>query len=203
MTAFGIGYVHPGKVHHAFMESVMQTLFEYPRAVLMPRQAGPNLSRFRNDVVRKFLLVEEPKLEGLLFVDTDVIFTPWDVEQIIETPYSITSAVYFNPLPDGSTFPVFNIGTKKLRQGDHDDLKAAGGKPFRVAGVGMGFCYIKRNVLQTLGTGALWPFGEYMNPDGTPVGEDVGFSIRARHHGFDCWVDPQITVRHIKEHELW
>lgn len=199
---FGLGYVHPGKVHHAFMESVMRTLIEMgDEVIVIPRLATANLARFRNEVIERAISVAQPALDGLLFVDTDIVFTVDDVRAIIKSEYDITSGLYYGPIED-KTFPVFNIGTKALRRGDHADVKGAGGKPFQVAAVGMGFCYIKRDVLMTLGVGPLWPFGEYVSPGSVMLGEDVGFSVRATNHGFTCWVDPRIEVRHIKEHML-
>jgi len=219
--AFAIGYVHPGKVHHAFMESVMATLLAAPEVVIIPKLAGPNLARFRNEVVERFMAITEPEMEGLLFVDTDIVFYPEQVKKITESPHPITSGLYYNPKPGGldpiQAFPVFTMGHSKYRLGTDDDIE---NEPFKVAGVGMGFCYIRREVLAALWgetdqpgakqgrelVGPLWPFAEELFRTGydeeIALGEDTVFCRRAHQNGFDCWVDPFIEVGHIKEHML-
>jgi hypothetical protein len=204
---FALGYIHPVNVTHGFMESVLRLVMAAQDDVVVIAQfSGPLLARHRNEVVEGFLSVAEPKLDGMLFVDTDIIFTVADVKAIMSHPYPIVGGVYMNhdysDSPD-ETFPVFNVGEgKDLRRGSLGDLVGSDGprvEPFRVSGVGMGFTYVRREVLEDLDTGPLWPFAEYEDGFGNALGEDIGFCFRARERGWTIWVDPSIRLGHMKE----
>jgi hypothetical protein len=175
------------------------------QVVTIPVRSGPNLATKRNEVLERYLAITEPELSGLLFVDTDILFTLDDVKRIIDSPFSITSGLYWNPSPDGGVFPVFNLGTQvdpggsPLRLGRHEDVQD---EPFLVAGIGMGFCFIRDPALRDLPPGPLWPFAEYVTPAGQPVSEDTGFCLRAAIAGYSIWVDPSIRVRHMKERAI-
>jgi hypothetical protein len=70
----------------------------------------------------------------------------------------------------------------------------------QVAAVGLGFCLIKTPLLRKLGHP--W-FASEIGPDGKLVrGEDVHFCNQVRNAGFPIYVDHDLTIGHLTEHEL-
>lgn len=162
-------------------------------------RSGPLIASKRNRIVAAMLDMD-PTPSHLLMVDTDIGFRFDDLECLLADDLPVVSALYVNRNEDGSTFPVGHLleggEPRKLRRGDiGDDV-------FPVAGVGMGFCLIRRDVLEALAPiRALWPFAE-TEREGIACGEDLIFSLRATDAGFTCYIDPAVEVDHVKEDVL-
>jgi hypothetical protein len=70
-----IAYPHPGTVRAEFMRSMLALARHCGEQVagIIDVHAGPNLSRWRNAIVERFLSYDVP---WLLMVDTDMVFAP-------------------------------------------------------------------------------------------------------------------------------
>lgn len=84
-------------------------------------------------------------------------------------------------------------------------------EPFKVDSCGMGFCLIKRAVIEAVCTiktseGSYSdPFIEIVNRtvfeglyEIMPIGEDLSFCIKATRKGFEIWADPTAKTSHIE-----
>ncbi len=85
-----IAYLHPGLVHAAFMESVVDLLvydIAFHKRIVqgggrLATQSGANLSGPRNGLIRQFL--DYGKADWLWMVDTDMTFRPDTIERLLE-----------------------------------------------------------------------------------------------------------------------
>lgn len=196
-----VGYVHPGGLSHGLHSSIGRLLIlgeTHEVAV----KSGPLISRARNDVVGAFVN-GLPDSEHLLMVDTDIEFYPQDVQALIDTDLPIVSGLYVGLHPDGKPFPVAKVknpAAKGCLTMEWSDLPKSGVTP--IMGAGMGFCLIKREVLEALqrkrpNGKLLWPFEEW-EYGGVVYGEDVTFCIRAKELGFQTYLNVDVQVGHVK-----
>ncbi len=80
-----VGYVHGGQVRAEFLASMLALARKTGGArvdVFLDAPSGPNISEARNLVVRRFL--EECRAPWLLMADTDMVFTPADLDRLTE-----------------------------------------------------------------------------------------------------------------------
>lgn len=193
-----VSWVHPGTVHEAFMESVLAlSAAQKPFSITMAAaRSGPLLSKARNMVAETFM---ESRSDYLLFVDTDIVFTPKDVLNLYAAKKDIVGALYFGAiLEDASTFPValrFQDGA--YRPIPKEEIPESG--CIKVDSVGMGLTLIHRDVFEALPPDhtKLFPFAE-MVIDDRAVGEDVAFCLRAKQEGFTTWLCGDARVGHAK-----
>ncbi len=152
----------------------------------------------RNRLVRDFL---ETDCEQLVFLDTDVSWTPEELKKLIEHDRDIVAGVYPRRA-DEQPFPVKTLPGE--RWADADGL-------VEVEGVPTGFLKIKRHVFETLSKGvphhnlsddapgrASIPiiFERALNGK-SRVGGDIEFCRKARAAGFKVYVDPMMSLGHL------
>jgi hypothetical protein len=163
----------------------------------------------RNYLVRKFL--EETTAPWLLFVDSDILFSPQDVDVLLSTADPMTRPVvagsYANMNEAGSRTEVW---WREEAQGGSDPFERLSPVPLKACG--MGFTLIHRRVLEAMRDSHegsdpwIWfdtPYrpgvGERIDRySGGRIGEDYEFCIRARELGFSIWGVPWIEVGHMK-----
>lgn len=195
-----IGCVHPGGLSWDLHESIerMRIVGDMHEIGV---KSGPLISRARNDIVYAFVN-GLPDSEHLLMVDTDIRFYPDDVEKLIKADRPIISGLYTGLQPDGQPFPVCHQRGEdgNLRRPDWSELPKSG--ITTVVSCGMGFCLIKREVLETFVEKRkgrkLWPFQELEIPGEQVMGEDVTFCVRAEAFGYRTYLDVDVPVGHIK-----
>lgn len=189
-----LGFIHPGKVHTRFMESIFACLGEF-RFIVKGAEGGPLISRARNMVLESFL---ETDADYLLFADTDVVFTPEDVRLLLKARKPIVGALYYGILGGNpnSTFPVALTEQNGVLQ----SLDKVPGTLSRVDAVGMGLTLITREVVEKLDPHSALnqPFAEKVY-NGRHHGEDAVFCLEAKKAGYDTWLEPRARVGHIKE----
>lgn len=195
----GMAYLHPGVVRHEFMDSVIRVLrddrYDITRAA---KYSSADITRGRNQAVEWFLKTD---LDYLWLVDTDMVFTPHVPEFLINQEVPISSALYYGQDEAGDTFPVVSMWHRDgvhIRKAVDTDFWNA--QPTEVAGVGMGCCIIRRDVLEALGSDVLWPFAEVRQSTGQPTEDDITFCLRAKEHGFKTYVMGSCVVGHVKAH---
>jgi len=210
-----LGYVHPGKVHTTFAMCILRLLMALRhRVTVVPIFSGPNVAQPRNHLVEAFLATD---CEHLLMVDTDIEFTPEDVDALLARDLPIVGARYVSKYEDEPE-PVA-VGSAALPGGGYgrateEHLGASSGL-VKVGGLGMGFTLMKREVLEALGSGLLWPFAEVVVP-GKLLGvtgdeadaphllsEDICFCFRAAEAGYESWLDLDTRVGHHKSTVQW
>lgn len=136
--------------------------------------------------------------DKIIWIDSDIAWTPEDFLKLYESEKDIVSGAYL--LQNGQV--VAYRETFKNPYSYDEVLKM--NEPVKVNSVGFGFVAIKQGVFEKLTRP--W-FQQTTIPlkqqDGTdydfPVmGEDISFCIRAANAGFDIWLDPTIKVTHHK-----
>lgn len=137
-----------------------------------------------------FEAMDEGPIEGVLWVDDDLIMPPEALTSLAATPYDFTCGVYCQRAED--MFPL--VGQY---------LEADGKKGFRwavnlpdkavlpVDGCGFGIVYTSARMLKALGKGA------FDHRDG--VSEDLSFCLRAKDAGYQLHCLTWIKCGHIGE----
>ena len=131
----------------------------------------------------------------LLFIDSDIQFTTEAFERLSSHQKPIVSGLYF--MKDEERKPVAYKTVKPrtiFRQHplvEHIDHI----EPFmEVAGVGLGFCLIRNEVLKSF------------DPDRNPfepfggLGEDFSFFYRCRKKGYQVYLDTTLGLKHLGEY---
>jgi hypothetical protein len=162
--------------------------------------SGPVIVKARNELVYHFLTKEEDA-EYLLFADTDMVFNDEILDLLLKADKDIASALYYAPYPGVNDMnPVALVLDEKgkfapLELAEDIDPEL----PVEVQGVGMGFCLIKRTVLEKMAANPdlAWPFAEEII-NGQWCGEDLTFCLRASEHGFKTYVIPAARAGHRK-----
>lgn len=192
-----IGYVHPTMIPHHFMEAMFnQTQHKAYDLVVYPYASGPLISLGRNNLVKRFL---EGPCEYFLSVDTDIEWAPSQVDVLMDHDKDIISGLYRSHGEKGVIWPVYlkEMDDGSFERPTWEEVEGVT-ELMQVAGVGMGFCLIKRKVFEELGADVLWPFAEIISPDGRYQGEDITFCTRAKTKGFQTYLDPNVLVMHTK-----
>lgn len=197
---------HSGSVPAPYVNCLLHTwhdLFgEYSLGISTADSAL--VHRNRNHLFRE---AYNEKADYLLFIDTDIIWKPADIKKLISLDKDIVSGVYKSrrPLQDiENAYVVFGKnGDGKLRV--YSELPNA---PFNAEAVGLGFCMMKRNVIETM-TDKIPELGlpfdfipvdemkQERNPESNLAGEDISFCYRVKKAGFDVCVDPSVSVGHL------
>lgn len=170
----------------------------------IPIGGDPYLSKVRNHIASIFL-DDYTVATDLFFIDDDVSWEPEAVLRLLDHPADIVAGMYPHKRDDLS-FPVEMASS--LETGDLIERDGA----FQAISVPTGFLRIKRRVLESMAATA----SRYDEPDyngkrrkmynifemgvahdtGEWWGEDFAFCMKAKQHGFDCWVIPDLVFGH-------
>lgn len=213
---FLLGYPHPGEVRTEFMESMLRLQrYDFYHSQIMEgglSAGGCLLEDNREAIASGFLSYQSPdKLkpnpEWLVFVDTDIGFTPETIYGLlaiadpVERP--IVSALYYTTIEKA-----FTACWLKRNPLDNDYLTLSGQMSGlnEIDGCGMGCCIIHRSVLEKIraeyeGRDAFTWFGrDRIQKKGkwTRLGEDLTFCRRAQSVGARIWGAVDLRVEHHK-----
>lgn len=216
-----LGYVSGGSVTQPFFEAMTTFLAVdgQGRKVATRLHHGPGLYVFenRNHVVKSFL---ETDNEALLFLDSDIKFTPEQVYLLVDRmdkDHRIISGMYFNWQNGPGEFLVpMWYKYANLKPGDvglYKNVPSFDTNTMQeIDGCGMGFCLIGRDVFEKIGfpwfyhtditqPGAMPAHVKIPDTYTTPqfVGEDFDFCIKAHKAGIKIWGFGTV-VTHIKSH---
>lgn len=144
--------------------------------------------------------------DWILWIDSDIVWTPKDIENLLYTKGDIVSGLYI--MADNKNFTaVVDWDTEYYQKNrtfqflTREDLKSDKFKnPFEVTYVGMGFMAVRKGVYESV---------EYpwFSPETFDLGngmydfcsEDVAFCLKAKRKGFKIVVNPKIIVGHEKK----
>jgi len=173
-------------------------LNEYSSQVNAAREATIMGSRFLN------AWSTEPLNGGvtydkIIWIDSDISWTPEQFLKLYESTYDIVSGLYFNE----EGVPLFTF-TENDVYFDHEQLKHKQ-YPFEVFGVGFGFVSMKNGIFESIPRP--WfetQFQKIENEDKTkemyiPWGEDYSWCLKAQTAGYKIYLDPSIRVKHHKK----
>jgi hypothetical protein len=219
-----IAYLHPGLVHAAFMESVLDLLVYdtafHKRIVSgggrLATQAGANLSGPRNGIVKRFLAYGQA--DWLWMVDSDMTFAPDTVERLLEFADPQTAPIVgglcfgfddkgdIQPTLFGLTGEESSPQVIRYHEWPPDAM-------FQVAATGAACLLVHKSVFERIaavqipgrdgkGFNAAFPWFQELEHDGQPVSEDIGFCWRAALAGIPLYVNTAVRLGHIKDREL-
>lgn len=216
-----LAYVHPNEVAHSWHQSVLDLMgwdiARHQRVVrggfIAMRCGTGGLIEARNRVAAQFLATDA---EWLFVVDTDMGFAPDTVDRLIETAdpveRPIVGALCFAQKEverDGmSGFRCAPRATIIDWVDGPDGRQFAGrawwapGSVVQCAATGMACVVIHRSVIAALheAHGPRW-YDRVPAQDGSLLGEDVSFCVRAGAAGFPVFVDTGVRTTHLKQ--LW
>jgi hypothetical protein len=213
--SLALGWVHPGEVSGLFMQSVLGLLMadeqrgEHSRVLrnggTIGVTSGPRIASARNEIVTHFL--ERTTAEWLLMIDSDMTFTPADVDLLFsvadpdERP--VVGGLCFGGGRSGLMFPTLY----RLVPGDEnrDPIETIMDYPpdalCKVDATGAAFLLMHRSVLVKI--------GEHFGPphpwfaEGTvyrtmAFGEDWAFCMRAKALDIPIYVHTGAKIGHVK-----
>lgn len=128
----------------------------------------------------------------LMFLDSDMVFTPGLIPRLLDARKDIVSGLAFMRKP-----PYLPCVYKKMRIGEAGEKQEELLTDFKaglvqVEGFGLACCLMKVDALKKLksrNTNLFWPVVGY--------GEDLSFCIKARKEKLELWCDTNAKVGHI------
>jgi len=205
-----VGYVHGGTVRAEFLASMLALARKSGGArieVFLDAPSGPNISEARNLTVRRFL--EECRAPWLLMIDTDMVFTPADVDRLVSAADPATRPVLgaLCYSQDGTTGQKQPTMYELVKDEDSGQVGFARYKIWPqdacmpVSATGAAFLLMHRNALdhveKTSGDRAAPWFRESVIGSAL-VGEDMTFCLRCGAAGIPVHVCTGVRVGHVK-----
>jgi hypothetical protein len=197
-----IGIITAGSLQTHCVQSLLKVVEAKAAEEIVIRTCGPYLDMGRNNMVEIFRN-EYPHCDRLLFVDSDIGFTPEHVQQLVDDDLPIVAGVYHS-LYETGIHPIVHQWVeeggrmrlplmKKWNRPEDEHLVP-------VDGVGAGFLMIHRSVVDKFaaiyGPPQIW-FG-IDHRAGVELGEDLTFCVRANDLGIPVVVDRRVQVAHQK-----
>ena len=142
----------------------------------------------------------------IMWIDSDIVFTPNQLFKLIEDDKDIVSGLYM--MSDNKHFATVETWDEEFfkKNGYFPFLtpQTIRGKyePFKVDYTGFGWMLIKRGVFESLQYPWFQPLFKEYEINGKTVKdftmEDVAFCHLVKEKGYDIWIDPTVRVGHEK-----
>lgn len=134
----------------------------------------------------------------LLWIDSDITFTPDDAMKLIRSDKKIISGAYLLASGEVLAYP------KLLKSGYVFEQVKEMTEPVKIEGCGFGFIAIKSGVFESLSRP--WFQSTPVSTDDGYIfhmmGEDLSWCKRVMDAGFEIWFDPTVRVTHHKTMKL-
>lgn len=171
---------------------------EFQSRLIAIKGGCADLAGSRNKLVRIFL---SSTAEWLLFVDTDMVWTPEDWERLRDSTdddHLFISGLYFvaNDPPNPNAM-IFKDDAFYAVMYDEDSPEMS-----QVHAVGAGFSLIHRSVYEKtadIGNDHEWYEHGRRAPNGATLPEDYAFCSRVGEAGIPIFVNTKVRVGHVKE----
>lgn len=134
----------------------------------------------------------QEKFDYVLFIDSDMVFRPDILGELLERDKDIITALAFKRKP-----PYSPCIYKTLRLAGKTEVRTELFKEyeegvFEVEGCGLACCLIKTEVFKAIYEKDSYIFSPYQG-----YGEDLTFCLRARNAGFKIYADTTLKIGHI------
>ena len=139
----------------------------------------------------------------LMWLDSDIIFTPQQFQRLLNHNNDIVSGLYF--MEGGGYFATVKDWDEEYfkKNGSFQFLTAKDiegkGELIEVSYTGMGFMLVKNRVFESLTYPWFRPIEKRIGDSLDFTMEDVGFCLRAKEHGYKILIDPQVILGHEKK----
>jgi len=193
-----IGTPHSGFIVPEYIMSLAQTLIDAGgKGFEILHYEGCYVHSLRN------LLMQNATGDYLLFIDSDMKWTPANIVSLIKAEKPIIGGLYYKRrFPYGPVVYKYDEG-----KGTFDDLKTIPPRLFQCDGIGTGFLLIRRDVIDRFKSPVLcadWGFAfdpfKVENPSTGGsyfMGEDLSFCAKAKSLGIEIWCDPETLLQHV------
>jgi len=152
-------------------------------AEIIRASSGP-IHAMRNTITLRAL---ELNCTHLIFLDADMVYPSDTITKLLSHDKDIVGALTFKRWPNFEPLCFEGEPYKMiLKDPIPEDL-------FKVTATGTGCLMIKTHVFENLG----YPWFEFDERNGKPVGEDINFCYKAGAEGFDIYIDPTIRTEHL------
>lgn len=156
---------------------------------------------FENDPSEQRPLQGQLTYDKLLWIDSDISFTPEDVIKVYESDKDVISGAYL--LATGEVVAY----KEKLKSGFKFEEILSMKEPIKIHSAGMGFICFKSGIFEQLSrpwfqqvqTKTMFDNKEYIFPI---MGEDISLCERVNQLGYEIWLDPSVKVIHTKTVKL-
>lgn len=198
-----IGSCDNGYVDSSFFFSLtdLLTIKNYPYELCgNARAGGPLIHKNREAILKNWIV--ETDADWLLFVDSDISFTPKDLEFLCDSADSqnrkIVSGLYFTLEQRKIVFP-YPAAFERGRGEGYLPLQEIEENSLRIIdAAGLGFVLIHRSVIQkileTYSLSEIFVSSEF--------GEDMAFFEKVREIGEDVYLDTRASVKHMKRYPV-
>jgi len=139
----------------------------------------------------------------LMWIDSDVIFTPQHFQRLLDYDKDIASGIYM--MGNNIHFAtVINWDEEYFKKNGtfqfitEQDIKGKSGI-MQVAYTGMGFVLIKKGVFESITYPWFRPIFHKIGNASDFSSEDVSFCLLVKEKNIKIWVDPQVRVGHEKK----
>lgn len=203
-----IGLMTDHLVEVEAMKSILVLLAEaqpiFHGRVIIEQGSIGRLDRGRNDVIRRFGGLGTA--DWLLFVDSDMVFTPDDFRKLAEwanpVRYPILSGLYYK-----DSTPPLPVAFRWDEDGHSKHVELSGDALQQVDGAGMGFMLIHIDALNKIydnfaGQEEPWCDNGQRGPAGQPLADDLSFCYRATECGLPIHLVTTTDLGHIKAKAL-
>jgi hypothetical protein len=152
----------------------------------------------QNDVNEQRPFKGQVTYDKLLWIDSDIAFTPDDAMTLIKSDKDIISGAYLLASGEVTAYK------KLLGPGYTFEQVKEMTEPIKIGGCGFGFLAVKSGVFESLSrpwfqSAMIKTDDEYEFP---MMGEDLSWCKRVADLGYDIWFDPTVRVTHHKMMKL-
>src|SRR6478736_422234 len=184
--------LHDGRVHHTYLSGAIQLSAAAPGQLIVGTYTNSFLPVSRDLLTAQFL---RSPATHFLCVDSDIGWTPSDVEKLLRANKDFVSGIYARKQPDCAPASFL----LEEREGDLIECQHAAA----------GFLLLTRACVERMVLAH--PELEYKTPHGTawalwspvfngkPYSEDTAFSARWRALGGKIWAHSQVLLKHYGE----
>ena len=199
-----LGILSDEKMDYQFVVSLLRLADArgLTKAIMANGDVG-RLDEGRNRVAGEFLRTDA---EWLLWLDTDMAFTPLDFDNLMQR------AKQGNPIASGLYYRASDPPTPcamRYKDGHAKAITAPPkGKTISVDTAGFGFMLTHREVLEKMLAEDFNPTHPWFDngergPAGQTLADDASFCWRAKKLGYDILVDTNVLIGHIKAGVLY
>jgi hypothetical protein len=156
---------------------------------------------YRNNINDRKPLSGQVTYDKILWIDSDIAFSPEDVLRLYESDKDIISGAYM--LPGGEVAAYKTLG----KGGFNYQTVLALDEPVKIEGCGFGFVCVKQGVFESMSRPWFQQVRHTVELDGEKIdfplmGEDLSWCKRALDLGYEIWFDPKVKVTHHKTVQL-
>jgi len=155
----------------------------------------------QNDIKEQRPFKGQITYEKILWIDSDIMFTPNDVIKAYESPFDVVSGAY--TLASGEVVAYKELFGQGYTINEVKEMK----EPVKIFGSGMGFFCVKSGVFESLSRPWFQSALGTKTIDGEDftfpiMGEDLSLCKRINDAGYEIYLDPSIKLIHHKTFKL-